>query len=373
MLEVREVRTRKEKRIFTGLNEKMYRNVPQAIPDILSDERDNFDPKKNPAFEFCQVKRWLAFQDGVPVGRIAGIVNQAANEKWGTQRIRFSRLDFIDDKEVSKALLGTVENWGRTLGLTEIHGPIGFCDMDQEGMLIEGFGEDGMMITIHNAPYYQEHLESLGYRKDVDWLEFRIQVPDQELETLRRLQERALKRYGLRLVETKSRRELKPYIANAFDLLNRTYHELYGTVPFTQGLVQKYYRQFMLLINPAYVKLLVDEQDCLVGLGFAVPSMNRAAKKSRGRLFPFGWYRILRAPFQKAEVLDLYLVSVAPEYQNKGLAAVLLYSMTKEARKRGIRFAETGPELEENKQVQGLWKFFETRQHRRRRCFVKSL
>lgn len=373
MVEVREVRTRKERKIFAGFNERMYRNVPQAIPDMISDERDNFNPKKNPAFAFCEVKCWLAFRDGEPVGRIAGIVNRAANEKWKTKRIRFSRVDFIDDREVSEALFQAVEEWGRSLGLQEIHGPIGFCDMDQEGMLIEGFEEEGMLITIHNAPYYREHLEALHYQKDVDWLEFRIQVPEQGPETLRRLNERALKRYHLRLLEVRSRREIKPYIVKAFDLLNRTYNGLYGTVPLTPDLIRKYYRQFMLLINPAYVKLLVDEEDCPVGLGFAVPSLNRAAKKSKGRLFPWGWYRILRAPFRNAEILDLYLIGVAPEYQNKGLTAVLLYAMAEEARRRGIRFAETGPELESNRQVQGLWKFFETRQHRRRRCFVKSL
>ncbi len=373
MIQVREVRTQKEQKIFAVFHEKMYRDVPGAIPELIADEMDNFNPQKNPAYDFCQVKQWIAWQDGVPVGRVAGIINRAANEKWGTRRVRFTRLDFKDDPEISRALLEAVEEWGRSQGLAEIHGPIGFCDMDQEGMLVEGFEEEGMLITIHNAPYYPAHMETLGYRKDVDWLEFQIRVPRDKMEKMQRLQERVLQRYHLRLLEPHSKRELRPYVLKAFDLLDRTYQNLYGTVPLTAGLVRKYYQQFMLLIHPAYVKLILDEEGCLVGLGMAAPSVSRAVKKSRGRLLPWGWLRLLRALYGKNPVLDLYLVGVVPEYQKKGLTAVLLHSMTEEARRRGFQVAETGPELETNTQVQSLWKYYEARQHRRRRCWIKEL
>lgn len=373
MIQVREVRTRKEQKIFAGLHEKMYRDVPGAIPELLSDEMDNFNPQKNPAYEFCQVKQWIAWRDGAPVGRVAGIINQAANEKWGNRRIRFTRLDFEDDPAVSQALLHAVEEWGRSQGLTEIHGPIGFCDMDQEGMLVEGFEEEGMLITIHNAPYYPAHMEALGYRKDVDWLEFQIQVPEKKMEKMQRLQDRVLQRCRLQLLEPKSKWELRPYVRKAFDLLDLTYQNLYGTVPLTARMVKKYYQQFMFLIRPAYVKLILDEAGDLVGLGMAVPSVSRAVKKSRGRLFPLGWLRLLQSLYGKNPVLDLYLVGVIPEYQKKGLTAVLLHSMTEEARRRGVRLAETGPELESNTQVQSLWKYYEARQHRRRRCWMKAL
>ncbi len=373
MIQVREVGKRKERKIFARLHEEMYRDVPQAIPELLSDEWDNFNPRKNPAYEFCQVKQWLAWRDGKPVGRVAGIVNRAANEKWGTSRLRFTRLDFVDDPAVSRALLETVEDWGRSQGLTEIHGPIGFCDMDQEGMLVEGFEEEGMLITIHNAPYYPAHMEALGYRKDADWLEFQIRVPEEKMEKMQRLQDRVLQRCRLRLLEPRNKRELRPYVRKAFDLLDLTYQNLYGTVPLTAGLVRKYYQQFMLLIRPSYVKLILDETGELVGLGLAVPSVSRAVKKSRGCLLPWGWLRLFRALYGRNPVLDLYLVGVIPEYQKKGLTAVLLHSMTEEARRRGVRLAETGPELETNTQVQSLWKYYDARQHRRRRCWVKEL
>lgn len=373
MVEVREVSTRKERKLFASFNADMYRDVPQAIPDLVSDEYKNFDPRKNPAYEYCRVKQFLAYKDGKCVGRIAGIINDAANKKWQTRRIRFSRVDFIDDPEVSKALFKAVEDWGRSEGLTQIHGPIGFCDLDQEGMLVEGFEEEGMFITIYNHPYYIKHMENLGFRKDIDWIEYLIKMPEKPNEKLNELSERVLRRYNLKLIEPKSKREIKPYLSKVFNLINIAYKDLYGTVELTRAQIMKYYRQFILLVNTDYVKFIVDEEDELVGFGLAVPSMNRAVKKSNGRLFPFGWIRILRAPYAPTEVLDLYLVGVVPRMQNKGLPAILLYSMTESARKNNIKYAETGPELETNQQVLALWKHYETRQHKRRRCWIKDL
>jgi GNAT superfamily N-acetyltransferase len=373
MVEIREVQTRKDQRIFAAFPAKMYKDVPQAIPDLILDEIDNFNPKKNPAYEYCSSKQFLAYRDGKCVGRIAGIISHAANIKWDTRRIRFSRVDFIDDYEVSKALFRTVEDWGRSEGLTQIHGPIGFCDMDQEGMLVEGFEEEGMFITIYNYPYYIEHLERLGYRKDIDWVEFRVRLPEERDKKLDALSEAVLKKYKITLVELKSRREVKPYIPQVLNLLNICYSKLYGAVELSPAQIRKYVNQYILLINPEYVKFLFNEAKEMIGFGLAMPSMNRAVKRSRGKLFPFGWYHILRAPFAKASVLDLYLVGVLPKMQNKGLTAILLNSMSATARKNGIKYAETGPELENNRQVQALWKFYETENHKRRRCFIKSL
>lgn len=373
MIEVKEVRTKREKKIFAAFNANMYKDVPQAIPDLISDEYNNFLPSKNPAFDYCRVKQFLAYKDGQCVGRIAGIINDAANSKWDTRRIRFSRVDFIDDYEVSCALFKAVEDWGKAEGLTHIHGPIGFCDMDQEGMLVEGFDTEGMFITIYNHPYYVKHLEKLGFIKDIDWIEYRIRMPEEMDVRLNELSELVLKRYKLKLIEPKSRKEIKPYIPKVFRLLNICYKELYGTVELSHAQIMKYYHQFILLINTDYVKLIEDEEGELVGFGLALPSMNKAVKKSKGRLFPLGWYRVLRAPYQKAEVLDLYLVGVVPKMQNKGLTAILLNSMTDSARRNGIKYAETGPELETNNQVQALWKHYEAEQHKRRRCWIKDL
>jgi hypothetical protein len=220
MVEIREVVSGKDRRIFAEFAQKLYKNVSQAIPDLISDEINNFDPKKNPAYDYCVAKQFLAYKDGRCAGRIAGIISRAANDKWKTKRIRFSRVDFINDYEVSEALFKAVETWGRSEGLTEIHGPIGFCDMDQEGMLVEGFEEEGMFITIYNHPYYIDHLERLGYRKDVDWLEYRVELPKEPDKKLDLLSEAVLKKYHIRLVQLKSRKDIKPIIPKVLKLLN---------------------------------------------------------------------------------------------------------------------------------------------------------
>ncbi|NLJ96850.1 MAG: GNAT family N-acetyltransferase [Clostridiales bacterium] len=373
MVEVREVATKKERKIFASFNADMYKDVPQAIPDLVSDEYNNFLPSKNPAYEYCRVKQFLAYKDGQCVGRIAGIINDAANTKWETKRIRFSRVDFINDYEVSKALFNAVEEWARSEGLKQIHGPIGFCDMDQEGMLIEGFDEVGMFITIYNHPYYISHLEKLGFKKDIDWVEYLIKMPEEANERMNKLSKQVMRKFNLKLIEPKTRKDLRPYISKVFRLLNIAYENLYGTVELTEKQIKKYYDQFILLVNTDYVKLIEDEDGELVGFGLAIPSMNDAVKKSNGRLFPFGWYRILRATKKPSKVLDLYLVGVLPKMQNRGLTAILLYSMTEVARENKVQYAETGPELETNNQVQALWKHYETKQHKRRRCWIKDL
>jgi GNAT superfamily N-acetyltransferase len=373
MLEIKEVKTRKEQKIFAALSTAMYGKVPQAIPDMISDEMNMFNPKKNPAFEYCRVKQFLAYRDGKCVGRIAGIINKAANEKWHTKRIRFSRVDFIDDPEVSAALFEAVMNWGRQEGLTEIHGPIGFSDMDQEGMLVEGFQEEGIFITIYNHPYYVKHMEDMDFKKDTDWMEFQVKIPKEPNERMDMLSAAVLKKHKIKLVEPKSRRQIKPYITMIFDLYNITYEKLYGTVRLSYQQIMKYYDQFILMINPKYLKILLDENDQLIGVGLAMPSLNKAAKQSNGRLFPLGWYRLLRAPYAKSKVLDLYMIGVLPSMQNKGLTAILMNSMAAAARKNGFEIAETGPELENNHQVQALWKHYEVRQHKRRRCWVRAI
>ncbi len=373
MLEVREVKTKKEKLVFATFNTKMYQEVPQAIPKLIIDELNIFNPKKSPAYEYCRTKQFLAYQDGKCVGRIAGIINKAANEKWHTKKIRFSRVDFIDDEKVAAALFEAVENWGREEGLTEIHGPLGFNDMDQEGMLIEGFDEEGMFLTIYNYPYYKKHMESLGFVRDTDWVEFQVKIPKEPDERLDNLSAAVLRKFKLKLIEPKSRRQIKPFITKIFDLYNIAYENLYGTVELSYKQIMKYYDEFIMFINPEFTKLIVDENNQLVGFGLAIPTLNKAVRRSGGRLLPFGWYHLLRAPYAKSKVLDLYMIGVLPHMQNKGLTAVLMNSMAASARENGFEIAETGPELENNHQVQALWKHYDTRQHKRRRCWTKSI
>lgn len=374
MVEIKEAQTHREKRLFATFNADMYKDVEVAAPDIISDELTQFNPKNNSAYDFCKVKQFLAYKDGKCVGRIAGIINTRANEKWKTDRVRFTRVDFTDDPEVSEALLSAIENWGRSEGMKEIHGPLGFTDFDQEGMLVDGFDRPGPFFTIYNASYYKSHMEKMGYVKDVDWLEYRLKVPEKPSEKLEKMSELILKRYKFTLEEPKNRRRFNIYLPQVFKLLNQAYSSLYGMVEFTDAQMKSVYNQFAMSVNPEYLKLIYAEDGELVGFGLGVPTLNEALKKHRGRMFPFGWYSVLRAPFKKgAEVLDLYLVGVKPELQKMGLPAVLLNSMAKSARKNGIKYAETGPELETNEGVQSLWKFYESEQHKRRRCWVKPL
>lgn len=373
MVEVREVLTKKEQKIFAEFNYRMYKDIPQAIPDLILDELESFNPMKNSAYQYCSVKQFVAYKNGKPVGRIAGIISHAANDKWKTKRIRFSRVDFIDDLEVSAALFRAVEEYGRIEGLEEIHGPIGFSDMDQQGMLIEGFDKVGMFLTIYNHPYYIKHLEKLGFIKDTDWVEYKVMLPEKLNEKIEKISHAVMKKFHVKLIEPETRRDIKPYLLQIFHLINVCYRNLYGTVELSNDQIMKYYKEFIMLINPEYVKLLLDENKKLVGFGLAMPSLNEAVKKSKARLLPFGWYRLLRAPNMKAKVLDLYLVGVHPKMQNKGLTAVLMNSMTRTAVKNGIEYAETGPELEDNIQVQALWKHFKVEQHKRRRCWIKPL
>ena len=373
MVEIREVKTRKDLRTFAGFNEKMYRDVPQAFPDLISDEMANFTPKKNPAFEYAESKQFLAYKDGKCVGRIGAIISHRANEKWKRKRIRFTRVDFIDDYEVSEALFKAVEDWGRERGLTEIHGPMGFCDLDQEGMLIEGFEYDGIFITINNAPYYKDHMERLGFTKSVDWIEMRIDVPKEMPKFWERLSARVKEENNLRVYTAPNRLVLRKYIPQIFEILNATYKELYGEVELTDAQIKKYVSQFILLVNCRYATMVFDENDNMVGFGLTVPSIAHAVKKSHGRLFPLGWLRVLRGPFAKPKTLELYLIGVLEKYRKIGVPAVLVEAQIKQAIKDGAKYAETGPMLEDNFKVHSVWKKFDKVQHRRRRCWIKEL
>lgn len=373
MVEVREANSTKEKKAFVKFPLELYKDCPQFVPFLLSDELDNFNPKKNPAFDFCEAKMFLAYRDGRVVGRIGAIISHAANQKWGTSRIRFTRVDFIDDYEVSQALFDAVIAWGREKGLQEIHGPMGFSDLDQEGMLIEGFDQDNNFITIYNYAYYKEHMARLGFDKDVDWVEYKIKIPEQVDPRIERLSQLVMKRSKMKMASFKSKREIRPYLKGAMRVINEAFENLYGTVPITDKLIQKYFSQFMMLINPHYVRMIIDENDEPVGVGFMLPSMNDCVRKSKGRLFLFGWIRILRAPYKKTDVIDLYLVGVKPKYQKQGHIALMLNDLTKEAIENHGKYAETGPELETNEKIQALWKSYEATQHKRRRCWIKKI
>jgi GNAT superfamily N-acetyltransferase len=327
---------------------------------------------KNPAFEHCEARYWLALRNGRTVGRIAAILNRRHIEKWKQRYMRFGWIDFIDDPEVPEALLGTVERWAKDKGMTAMHGPLGFTDLDREGMLIQGFDELGTLATIYNHPYYPAHMERMGYVKDTDWVEYEIPVPAEPNETMSRIAEIALRRNKLTLLEARNKKALLPYAKELFHLLDDTYRELYGVVPLTEKQVDAYVSQYFGFITPDFVPVVLDSEGHMVAFGITMPSLSKALQKANGRLLPFGFIHLIRA-LKKNDRADLYLVAVKPEYQRKGVNAILIHKMNGVYNRLGVKKVESNPELETNRLVQEQWKFYERRQHKRRRCYIKRL
>lgn len=352
----------------------LYKGNDCFVPPLVSDDIATLDPKVNPAFDFCDAAYFMAYRDGKPVGRIAGIINRQVNRGAGTRDARFGFVDFIDDPEVSKALFNAVEEWARRMGMKRVIGPLSFTDLDQEGMLIEGFDELSTMATIYNYPYYQDHMEPLGYEKEADWVEYVMEVPDGIPEKYNRIADIVKKKFNLRVVKFKSRNKIKEQYGRAlFHLVNEAYKNLYQYSPLTERQIDYYIKIYLDLLNLDLVTLVVDKDDKLVGIGISMPSMSRALQKSGGKMFPFGWWHLLKGLKGKNDRVDLLLVAVAPEYQNKGVNALLFQDLIPHYIRLGYKYAESNPELETNSKVQGQWDYFAHRQHRRRRSFKKTL
>ena len=368
MIHITEVTTKAQLRQFVNFPIDLYRDVPQYIPGTYSDDLADWDREKNPAFSYCEARCWLASRDdGTLVGRIGAILSRKSNDKWGTHRLRFTQVDFIDDREVSSALFQTVEDWARQLGCTEIHGPLGFTDMDREGMLVEGFDRTSCFFTYYNHPYYIDHLTALGYGKDVDWTENLISVPTDQrvIQRWEKIAAYVLKRQRLHIHQVRSRLEYPPLIRKVFELVNVAYAPLYGTVELSDDQIRKYAGKFAPLVKPELTCFVMDENDDLVAFGAAL-------KKHDGRLFPTGWADVLKA-FHRNDTVDLLLIAVRPDLQKKGVNAVIISKVMHGCFKIGVKQAETGPMLETNEKVQTQWQDFPLEQHKRRRCFVKVL
>jgi GNAT superfamily N-acetyltransferase len=371
-IQVREVATLKELKAFIRFPFELYRGNPNWVPTLMFDELNTLRRDKNPAFEYCEARYWLAWQDGRIVGRVAAILNHMHTEKWGQRYMRFGWIDFIDDPRVPAALLGTVEVWAKEAGMEAVHGPLGFTDMDREGMLVEGYDELATMVTLYNHPYYPQHLEKLGYVKDTDWVEYELIVPNEPNENIARIADIALRRNKLHLLDLKKKKELLPYAKELFGLLNDEYKHLYGTVPLTGKQVDAYIEQYFGFITPEFVPVVMDENNRMVAFGIVMPSLSKALQKANGSLFPFGFIHILQA-LKKNDRADLYLVAVRSEYQGKGVNAILMNKMQGVFNNLGIAKVESNPELETNANVQGQWKYYEKRQHKRRRVFIKKI
>ena len=371
---IKEVTTRKDLKKWVDFPNKMYKEVPEYVPFMMADEMGTFTKKTNPAYEFCETRLFLAYRDNKIVGRIGGLINHAANKKWGENKIRFTRFDFIDDMEVSSALFNKVVEWGKERGYTGIMGPIGFTDMDHEGMLIDGFNELNLSITFYNYPYYIEHMEKLGLVKDVDWVEYQITVGKQQDEKFKKLTDYLIKRNGFELVEYTDRKTLAKDALEAFKLIDVAFSVLHGSVPLTDAIIDNVIKDYIPIVNLKYICSIKDKDGKIAGFAVMVPSIAKALKKSNGRLFPFGIFRMLKAlKSKKNDTLEMYFVAVLPEYQSKGLPAIMMYQLTKMCVENGIKYCETGPELEHNEAVRSFWKNFDARQHRRRRCWKKDI
>lgn len=372
-ISVKEVISKKDLKKWIMFPNSLYKDNKYFVPFLANDEMETFSPSKNPAYAFCETKLFLAYKDGEIVGRIAGLINHAYNKKWSKNAIRFTRFDFIDDYEVSEALFQKVVDWGKENGLTEIMGPIGFTDMDHEGMLIEGFEEFNLSITFYNYPYYIDHMEHLGLRKDVDWFEYRINVPEILDPRFSRISNRICDKNGYSVVTYNSRKVLYNDALEAFKIIDIAFSKLYGTVPLTPEVIKHAIDGYVPVVNLDYVCSIKDKDGNIIGFGVLVPSIAKALKKSNGKMLPFGVFRLLKALNGKNDTLEMFFVAIKPEYQLLGIPAILINTLAPKIIENGVKYCETGPMLETNTAVHSMWRHFEKRQHRRRRCYIKSI
>ncbi len=357
---------------FIRFPDNLYRNSRYYVPALHANQLSLLSKEKNPAFGHCEARYWLVLSDGEVVGRIAGIINHRYNQERGTRYMRFGWLDFIEDTAVLKNLLDAVESWAAERNMEYLHGPLGFTSFDPSGILVEGFDEWPTSFGRYNFPYYGDMLEKLGYAKDVDWVEYNIRVPAEKPERVLAIAGLVKKRYSLRNAVLKKRGDLRRYSDDIFSLLNNVYNGLYGFATLTDKQVENITSDFISLINPDYVSVVLNDNDQVVAFGIVMPSLTKALKKSGGRLYPMGLLYILHA-LRKNDIVDMLLIGVKPEYQNKGALSLVFEKIIHTLYKKGIRQVETTRELEDNHKVLQLWSGYEYRLHKRARCYIKPL
>ncbi|MBR4130145.1 MAG: N-acetyltransferase [Bacteroidaceae bacterium] len=378
---ISKVGTAKELRKFVRFNYELYKDSPYAVPDLLEDTLDTLDSRSNPAFRFCEAEYFLARKEGRIVGRVAAIINSRANERWGRKEVRFGWIDFIDDLEVSKALLETVENWGKERGMTSIVGPLGFTDLDPEGMLTEGFDQLSTLCTIYNYPYYPQHLAQLGFEKETGWVERKVFIPKGEHEANNakyfRIAQVAEERYGFRLRNFRSKREIRKggYVEKMLGVINKAYADLYGYSELDEEQMRWYADRFLQMLDHNYLSAAENKEGEIIGVGVCMPSLSRAVQKAKGKFFPFGWWHLAKELWIKKnhQILDMLLIGVLPEYQEKGANALFFAKMIPFGIEHGFEWAETHPQLEDNLAGQMQWKNLDCCIHKRRAVFAKEL
>ena len=367
--------SKKERKLFAEYGNRLYAQCPYAVPELAFDILDTFDAKKNAAYEFCEAQLFLAVRGSEIVGRVAAIINHRANETWDVKNVRFGYLDFIDDASVADALLHAVEEWGRERGMTSCQGPMGFTDFDKEGMLIEGFDRLGSITTYYNHPYYPEHMERMGYEKEIDWVQLRVAVPAQTPDRFLRVGELVQKRFGLTFRKlTRKLIEKEDYGRKIFHLLNEAYSPLFGYSKLSDKQIDSFVKTYLNLVNLRFVTIIHDPDGQLVGVGVTMGSLSRAMQKAKGRLLPFGWYHIIKAMRCKFEdTVEMLLIAVKPEYQGKGVNALLFCDLIPTYNEAGFKWAETAPQLENNMKELNQWDVLNPEYTKRRRCYRKKL
>ena len=377
-VEIRKVESNHDLKTFVQFYYDLYRDCPHAVPFLFTDEIATLRKDKNPAFEFCEADFFLAYKEGKVVGRVAAILNKKANQRWNVKQVRFGYFDFIDDLEVSKALMDTVEQWGRERGMTQIAGPLGFTDMDREGMMVEGFNRLSTMYVNYNYPYYPQHIEKLGrFEKDNDYLEFLVKISDHVPEKIMKVSQVIEKRYNLR-VKKFTRKELVSggKGREIFHIINKTYDGLYGFSQLSERQIDHYVDEY---IKIADLDLVTGVEDAtnnkLVGFGICFPSFSNALQKTRdGHFLPFGWWHLLKVlKFHKTKAIDMLLIGVLPEYRAKGANSLIFRDIVLQMLRHGYVFAEAMPQMETNTRIISLWDYFKHEQHRRHRCYKREI
>ncbi|MDR1730140.1 MAG: GNAT family N-acetyltransferase [Prevotellaceae bacterium] len=371
MIQVKQITTRNELKAFVRFPHKLFKGNEFWVPPLDRDELFTLDKDKNPAFEHCISEYWLAYKDGELAGRIAGIINYTANEKWG-KKVRFGWIDFIEDAEVAKALLNAVETWGRELGMESIQGPLGFNDMDNEGMLVDGFDKLPTIANIYNYPYYPVFMEKIGYNPEEDWVQFKFNASQPIPEKMDRINRLIAEKYKLRIIMTDKKKELVKYTHSLFKTLNASFSNLYGYSTLTENEIKTIIKNYFTFINPKLVCLIVDENDEVVGFGISMPSLSRAFQKAKGKLFPFGFIHILKA-LNKTDEIDLYLNGVHPDWQKRGIHSLYYVEMNKAYIRNNVKTAISNQQLESNTAAVSAWDIYEKEQYIRRRCYTKKL
>lgn len=370
---IKEVITKEQLKKWVDFPNKLYKDNPYYVPFLFPDELSTFTREQNPAHEYCDTKLFLAYQDNKIVGRIGIIVNHAYNKKWGKNAIRFTRFDFIDDYDVSRALFDKVLEMAKEYSLTQAMGPIGFHDLDHEGMLVDGFDQLNMSITFYNHPYYLDHMQRLGLSKDIDWVEYKVYIPKESNPRFSKISDYLLKRNGFQLVNYTDRKTLKKDAYEAFGVIDEAFAKLYGTVPLTDKVIDRAIKDNISIVNMKYVCSIKDKEGKIIAFALMVPSIAKALKVSNGKLLPFGIFKMLKALNGKNEVMEMYFTGVKPEYQKSGVMGIVLNYMVNVCIANGVKYCETGPELETNEAVQSMWKDFEVEQHKRRRCYIMDI